>query len=167
MSGKEAEGKIELMKRIKKGKLQESERLEFKSSLKLKKEICQTVSAFSNSDDGTILVEVTDKGNVRGLEVGKKTVEKLANHIKQHTDPQVYPKIGVEKANNKNVVAIEVKITSRTALSDLNGLLDKGLIERRGSGPETRHMLTTVRYRTTPYDEKKNKGVRRMKYVLC
>jgi len=66
---------------IKKG---ESEKIEFKKSLQLKDEIGKTVSAFSNSRGGKIIVGVDDKNKeVIGVEIGENTIENLANYIKQ------------------------------------------------------------------------------------
>ena len=76
-------GKKEL---IEKG---ETQSLEFKESLRLKDEIGETVSAFSNSDGGTVIVGVSDSGVVLGAGIGKKTIEELANYIKRNTDPRI------------------------------------------------------------------------------
>ena len=51
---------MELKEIIERG---ESQDLEFKESLRLKEEIGETVSAFSNSDGGTILVGVSDSSS--------------------------------------------------------------------------------------------------------
>ncbi len=61
----------------------EGQTLEFKASTGLKKEICQAVSAFSNTAGGSILVGVSPKGEVIGVNIGKETVEDLANWIKR------------------------------------------------------------------------------------
>jgi ATP-dependent DNA helicase RecG len=61
----------------------ESQSLEFKESLKLKEEIGETISAFSNSDDGGVL----------GVDIGKSTVEELASYIKRNTDPQIFQRV--------------------------------------------------------------------------
>ncbi len=98
--------KSRLLKLVKK---QESEILEFKPSLSQIKDIIETVSAFSNTNGGSIIIGVDDKRNVIGVDVGKKTIESLANEIKQNTDPQIYPSISVEYIYGKNVVIIEVK----------------------------------------------------------
>ena len=90
-------------------KKQESEILEFKPSLSQIKDIIETISAFSNTKGGSIIIGVDDKRNIIGVDVGKKTIESLANKIKQNTDPQIYPSISVEYINGKNVVIIEVK----------------------------------------------------------
>lgn len=57
----------------------ESQTLEFKSSLTLKQEIGETVSAFANTTGGIILIGVSDEGKVSSVEIGRKTLEDLAN----------------------------------------------------------------------------------------
>ena len=64
----------------------ESETVEFKPSLSQINEIVETVSAFSNTKGGTIQVGVSDNGEIVGVDVGKNTIERLANQIKQNTD---------------------------------------------------------------------------------
>ena len=96
----------EIKKLIKKG---ESRNLEFKESLSVRDEIGESISAFSNSCNGKILIGVSDSREIEGVQIGEKTIEQLANFIKQNTDNSVYPDIKVEKINNKNIIIIEVK----------------------------------------------------------
>ena len=58
----------------------ESQALEFKESLSLKEEIGEGVSALSNTAGGVILAGVGDAGEIIGAEIGKKTLEDLANY---------------------------------------------------------------------------------------
>jgi len=51
----------------------ENEQVEFKPSLSQKDKIMESVSAFSNTCGGTILIGVTDTGNVTGLDAGRRT----------------------------------------------------------------------------------------------
>ena len=94
-----------LMELIKKG---ENERIEFKESLSLKDEIGISVSSFANFLGGVVLIGVKDSGEIRGAEIGKDTIESLANYIKQHTDNSIYPSISAEKVNEKNVLVVRV-----------------------------------------------------------
>ena len=87
----------------------ESETIEIKSSLSETKQIIETLSAFSNTKGGTIVIGVSDKGEFLGIGIGKKTIESLANKIKQNTDPMVYPLIRVEKTDDKWIVLIEIE----------------------------------------------------------
>ncbi len=86
----------------------ESQSVEFKESLKLRDKIGKTVSAFSNSDGGTVMVGVSDGGGILGVGIGKNTMEELANYIKRNTDPQVFPSVRVWEIGEKRVVVIEV-----------------------------------------------------------
>ena len=97
---------IKITKLIKGG---ESETVEFKPSLSQTDKIMECVSAFSNTNGGTIVIGVTDKGEVVGVDIGKKTIEILANRIKQNTDPAIYPSISVENVEGKNIIVIEVR----------------------------------------------------------
>ena len=87
----------------------ESQSLEFKESLKLKDEIGETVSAFSNSDGGTIIVGASDNGGVPGVDIGKNTLEELANYIKRNTDPHIFPSVEIQEVGRESVVVVEVK----------------------------------------------------------
>ena len=83
--------------------------MEFKESLSDWREIIKTISAFSNTKGGVVLIGITDKGRIKGLQIGKKTLEDLANRIKENTDPKNYPKIRTEEINKKRIVVIEVE----------------------------------------------------------
>ena len=87
----------------------ETQSLEFKESLKLKNEIGETVSAFSNSDGGAVIVGVSDRGGVSGVDIGKNTLEELASYIKRNTDPRIFPSVKILEVGGKNVIMIEVK----------------------------------------------------------
>ena len=78
-------------------KERESEKVEFKESVSQMDKIVESISAFSNTNEGTVVIGVRDKGGVLGVDIGKRTIENLANRIKQNTDPMVYPSIHVEK----------------------------------------------------------------------
>ena len=86
----------------------ESETVEFKPSLSQMDKIIESISAFSNTKGGTVIIGVSDKGEVLGVDIGKNTIEGLANQIKQNTDPMAYPSIRVEDMDKKQVVVIEV-----------------------------------------------------------
>lgn len=87
----------------------ESNNIEFKESLKLNNEIGQTISSLSNNNGGKILIGVADSGEIIGVDLGKSTLERLANRIKQNTDPKIYPEITTKKIDEKDIVMIQVK----------------------------------------------------------
>jgi len=87
----------------------EGHNLELKQSTSLRQEIGQAVSAFANTSGGTILVGVSPDGNIVGADIGKKTLEDLANWVKENTDPPMYPQILMHKADSKDIIEIIVK----------------------------------------------------------
>ncbi|MBT9148253.1 MAG: hypothetical protein DDT32_02025 [Syntrophomonadaceae bacterium] len=96
----------EIAKLLEKG---ESETVEFKPSLSQMDKIMESVSAFSNTMGGRIVIGVSDKGKALGVDIGERTIENLANRIKQNTDPAIYPSISVENLEGKNIIVIEVR----------------------------------------------------------
>jgi len=88
---------------------EESETLEFKKSLSEWKEIVETVSAFSNTKGGIIVVGVDDNKNLAGVNIGKGTVEDLTNRILTNTEPKIYPEIEVARREKEKIVIIKVE----------------------------------------------------------
>lgn len=87
----------------------ESEVSEFKESVGEWKETIQTISAFANTQGGTLLIGIDDEGEMLGIQIGKKTIEDLANKIKENTDPKIFPGIGVKSLNGKDIIMIKVE----------------------------------------------------------
>jgi len=89
----------------------ESEITEFKTSLADWRDVVETISAFSNRNGGRVLIGVADDCGIVGVDIGKNTIEKLANQIKQNTDPVTYPSIRVEEIGGKegkHVIVVDV-----------------------------------------------------------
>ncbi len=87
----------------------ESEKVEFKPSLFQKDKIMESISAFSNNNGGTILMGVSDRGEIMGVDVGRKTLEDLAGFIKRNSDPPAYPSLGTIQFKNSTLLFVEVK----------------------------------------------------------
>jgi ATP-dependent DNA helicase RecG len=87
----------------------ESETVEWKQSLSGGKEIVETCAAFATSQGGTIYVGISPKGERVGVDIGKGTLEDLANKIKLNTDPPQYPTIGFCGDESSSVVKITVE----------------------------------------------------------
>ena len=86
----------------------ESETLEKKSSFAAWKEIIISLSAFANKKGGKVVVGLDDQGNPTGLSIGKDTLEEMANKIKMHTDPILYPSINVKTFGPGEIVELEI-----------------------------------------------------------
>lgn len=98
-------GKPELNLKI---NFSESEIVEFKNSLSEIDQILETISAFSNTKGGTIYIGVADDGQIKGVSIGKGTLESLANSIKQNTDPKIFPDIIEVKKYSKTIIKVFV-----------------------------------------------------------
>jgi len=70
--------------------------------------VLETISAFSNKNGGTIFIGVGDKCEIIGTDIGKNTIEVLANQIKQNIDPVVYPSIHIKNMDGKQVIVVDV-----------------------------------------------------------
>jgi ATP-dependent DNA helicase RecG len=90
----------------------EEETLEFKNSLSDFDSILATISAFSNTKGGRILIGVNDDGKVTGIDIGKRTLEEIVNRISQNTNPKTYPEIKIERVQDKNI--IEIRVSERS-----------------------------------------------------
>ena len=87
----------------------ENEKVEFKPSLSQLDNIMRSVSAFSNVKGGIVVVGVSDEGKVLGIDIGRKTMEDLAEYIKKNTDPPIFPSIEIVDIENKNVILVSVE----------------------------------------------------------
>src|SRR3990172_8090337 len=86
----------------------ESETMEKKSSFAAWKEIIISLCAFANKKGGKVVVGRDDQGNPVGLKIGKDTLEEMANKIKMHTDPILYPSINVKTFGPAEIVEMEI-----------------------------------------------------------
>ena len=94
----------DLKKMIKGG---ETETVEFKASFD--KETLETSVAFANTKGGVILTGVSDKGEIKGIQIGKETLKDWTNQISQSTEPRIIPEIEIDQIDGKNVAVIRIK----------------------------------------------------------
>ena len=87
-------------------KLGENEQVEFKSSFN--DETIESLVAFANTKGGTVIIGINDDGIITGVNVGKETIPKWINEIKQKTQPAIIPDIEVVAIKEYNTVVIKV-----------------------------------------------------------
>jgi ATP-dependent DNA helicase RecG len=87
----------------------ESETVEFK--LSFDREAIETLAAFANTGGGKVFIGVSDKGVIKGTDVGKETVQNWINHVKQDTSHAIIPDV--------ETVTIKVWAPTKTQLSEL------------------------------------------------
>ena len=76
--------KENLLKIIQNG---EGKNLEFKSNFN--NSVIETLVAFSNAVGGRVFIGVDDKGDIKGIDIGKESIQKWMNEIKQNTIPAI------------------------------------------------------------------------------
>jgi ATP-dependent DNA helicase RecG len=85
----------------------ESETVEFKE--KFDEQTIESAVAFANTKGGIIFIGVSDKNNIKGIKVGKETLNQWINQISQSTDPRIIPELEKIKVDGKTVIAVKIK----------------------------------------------------------
>lgn len=86
---------------------QEDIRTEFKQSFS--DEVIVALVAFANAKGGNVYVGVRDDGSVCGVQLGKETVQKWLNDVKQKTEPSIIPDVEVVDHEGKKIVVLSVQ----------------------------------------------------------
>ena len=129
--------------------ISESESLEYKSSLSERKEIVESVAAFSTAFGGIISVGINNDGVKVGVQVGNKTLEDLANYIRDNTTPPQYPSISLDGPLNSAVIHIVVQESPVKPVWAFGRPLKRvGKTNQRLSPEETRRLLEITAGRT-------------------
>ena len=87
---------------------EEGQTVERKESLSLWRDIVETCAAFATAQGGKVFVGVADDGRITGVQIGKGTLEDLANRIAQNTAPRIVPAITVEREQGLAVIIVAV-----------------------------------------------------------
>src|ERR1700691_751310 len=87
---------------------EEGQTVERKESLTLWRDIVETCAAFATAQGGKGFVGVADDGRIAGVQIGKGTLEDLANRIAQNTTPKVVPAITTQDEPGATVVIVDV-----------------------------------------------------------
>lgn len=84
----------------------ESQALEFKSSFD--REAIETIVAFANACGGNVLIGVADNGSIKGVSVGKETLNEWLGQIKSSTSPSIIPDLESVTVEDNTIVVIRV-----------------------------------------------------------
>lgn len=87
--------------------LQEDKHNEFKQAFS--EDVIQTLVAFANAKGGTVHIGRRDDGTPCGVTLGKETIQKWINEIKQKTEPSIIPDVDIENIEDKQVVTLHVQ----------------------------------------------------------
>jgi len=91
--------------------LGEYENSENKLSMNEWKEVAESVAAFATAKGGVVRIGIDPgTGEKRGVQIGRTTLEQLANNIKANTNPPQFPSIQVENLDAGDKAVIEVHV---------------------------------------------------------
>jgi len=85
----------------------ESEKVEFK--LNFNDEVIETIVAFANTSGGTVIIGLSNKAKIKGLTMGKETLQQWLNEIKNKTTPSLIPDIIELEIDGKKIIEIKVQ----------------------------------------------------------
>ena len=84
----------------------ESQQTEFKSSFNT--EAMESIVAFANAEGGCVLIGVSNKSKIVGVDLNKESVQQWVNEIKGKTEPAILVDADCYEIEGKNVVALSV-----------------------------------------------------------
>ncbi|MDR3189298.1 MAG: putative DNA binding domain-containing protein [Prevotellaceae bacterium] len=88
--------------------LTENQHVELKSSFN--EDVIETLTAFSNTKGGRVLVGIDDNGlPAKGFAIAKESIQKWLNEIKTKTQPSIIPDIEIVKYKDSEVVEFFVQ----------------------------------------------------------
>lgn len=87
----------------------ETEKAENKTSLSELNEAIVTMAAFATSKGGVVHFGITPDGKKSGVQIGKNTLENLANDVRRHTDPPIFPSIEIEGEEKSAIIRVSVE----------------------------------------------------------
>lgn len=87
----------------------EDQHTEHKQSLNEWREVVESVAAFATAAGGTVYIGLAPDGGRAGVEVGRGTLERLADQVKQNTEPPQYPSMTIDGDERSAVIAMRVE----------------------------------------------------------
>ena len=85
----------------------ESEIVEFKASFC--DEVIISLVAFANTQGGSVYVGISDNGEIKGIEIGKETIQNWINEIKNKTVSLIIPDVEILNLENKAIVVFKIQ----------------------------------------------------------
>jgi ATP-dependent DNA helicase RecG len=139
----------------------EGQTVERKESLSQWRGIVEACASFATAQGGRVFIGVTDDGRVVGVQIGKGTLEDLANKIAQSTSPKVVSAISTADDSGKTVVVVEVTESSTKPVYAFERALRRsGRTNQVLSPGEAAEMHSQSRGRTWDYSVVADAGMR-------
>lgn len=88
----------------------ESETIKFKKTTgELRESIISIASMLNKHGYGTVYYGVQDNGEIKGQDIGNRTLREISQAIANYIKPQIIPTITLEFLDNKNVIKVVSK----------------------------------------------------------
>ena len=85
----------------------ESQHVEFKSNFNI--DVLESLAAFANTEGGMVLIGVSDKGKIVGVDLNSESIQHWVNEIKSKTEPAILVDADLIEIEGKNIVSLSVK----------------------------------------------------------
>jgi len=79
---------------------------EFKTSFG--DEVIISLVAFSNAKGGSVYIGVNDKSELKGVKIGKETIQNWVNEVKNKTSPQIIPDVDLIDLEKTSIIVFSV-----------------------------------------------------------
>ena len=117
--------KDKLLKIISEGENQE---VEFKEKISKDINIAQEIVAFSNTNDGLLIIGVNDEGEITGVKDSKETEHRIVNICNNNCNPSINPKIKKMNIGGKDLFLVSISRIKHIVMTNT-----KSVYIRKGS----------------------------------
>ncbi len=129
--------------------IKESETTENTLSLSERKEITESVAAFATASGGVVRIGLNNDGVRVGVQIGNRTLEDLANYIRDNTDPPQFPSISFDGLEGSAVITVTVEESPVKPVYAFSRPLKRvGRTNQRLSRDETKRLMEVTSGRT-------------------
>lgn len=85
----------------------ENDKVEFKSNFNV--EVIESLVAFANTSGGMVLLGISDRQEIKGINVKTESVQNWINEIKTKTSPVIIPDVEVLEIESRQVVVFSIQ----------------------------------------------------------
>jgi hypothetical protein len=123
----------------------EGQTVEFKLEGMKPNNLAETMCAFSNRNDGTILIGVDDNGRVVGVTDPKKVEEFVVNVSRNNCDRPIFPKIESVRIDTAQIVLVSVSMDGKAHAVDGRFYVRLGSTDRPATVEEVETLIESMR----------------------
>jgi hypothetical protein len=123
----------------------EGQTVEFKLEGMKSNNLAETMCAFSNRNDGTILIGVDDNGRVVGVTDPKKVEEFVVNVSRNNCDRPIFPRIESVRIDTAQIVVVSVSMDGKAHAVDGRFYVRVGSTDRPATVEEVETLIESMR----------------------